>query len=89
MKKLLALMIFLLIIPKASGQRDKLDESILELINNETDQYRNIYIDLHKNPELSHMEFETSRKMAEELRSIGFEVTSGVGGNGVVGIFKW
>jgi hippurate hydrolase len=26
--------------------------------------------------------------MAEELKSIGFEVTSGVGGNGVVGIFK-
>lgn len=87
-EKLLALVLLLLIIPKAYAQRDNLNEKILGLIYNETDQYRNIYIDLHKNPELSFMEFETSRKMAEELKSIGFEVTSGVGGNGVVGIFK-
>ena len=88
MEKLLALVLLILIIPKADGQQDNLDKKILELINNETDQYREIYIDLHKNPELSHMEFETSGKMAEELKSIGLEVTTGVGGNGVVGIFK-
>jgi hippurate hydrolase len=34
------------------------------------------------------MEYETSKKMANELRSIGLEVTTGVGGNGVVGVFK-
>jgi hippurate hydrolase len=88
MEKLLALVLLLLIIPKAVGQRENLDERILKLINTETDQYRRIYRDLHKNPELSTMEFETSGKMAEELKSIGFDVTSGVGGTGVVGIFK-
>ena len=88
MEKLLALVLLLLIIPKVNAQRDNLNGKILELTNNETDSYRNIYIDLHKNPELSLMEFKTSVKIAEELRSIGFEVTSGVGGNGVVGIFK-
>jgi hippurate hydrolase len=88
MEKLLALVLLLLIIPKAVGQRENLDERILKLINTETDQYRRIYRDLHKNPELSTMEFETSGKMAEELKSIGFDVTSGVGGTGVVGIFN-
>ncbi len=34
------------------------------------------------------MEFETSKKMAAELRDMGFDVTEGVGGNGVVGILN-
>jgi len=83
-----SILLLLLIITKASGQRDNLNGKILELIKNETDQYRNIYMDLHKNPELSLMEFNTSGKMADELRSIGFDVTSGVGGTRVVGVFR-
>jgi len=83
-----SILLLLLIITKASGQRDNLNGKILELIKNETDQYRNIYMDLHKNPELSLMEFNTSGKMADEFRSIGFDVTSGVGGTGVVGVFR-
>lgn len=47
-----------------------------------------MYQDLHRNPELSLMEFKTAAKMAESLRKLGFEVTAGVGGNGVVGIFR-
>ncbi len=47
-----------------------------------------LYIDLHKNPELSFMEQKTAGKMAEQLRSLGFEVHAGIGGNGVVGILK-
>ncbi|MBK8881133.1 MAG: amidohydrolase [Bacteroidales bacterium] len=88
MEKLLALVLLILIMPKVNGQRDNLNGKILELIDNETDRYRNVYKDLHQHPELSNMEFETSKKMAEELKSIGFDVTTGVGGNGVVGIFK-
>ena len=43
---------------------------------------------LHQNPELSFQEFETAKRMAAELKSIGFEVTENFGGNSVVGIFK-
>lgn len=43
---------------------------------------------LHQNPELSFQEFETSKRMAAELRAVGFEVTEKFGGNSVVGIFK-
>ncbi|MCA1829457.1 MAG: amidohydrolase [Myxococcales bacterium] len=47
-----------------------------------------LYIDLHKNPELSSHEEKTAAKMADELRKLGYEVTTGVGGTGVVGVMK-
>ena len=47
-----------------------------------------LYIDLHKNPELSLHEEKTAAKMAGRLRNLGFEVTERVGGYGVVGVLK-
>jgi amidohydrolase len=47
-----------------------------------------LYRDLHQHPELSSHETETSAKLAAELRQLGYEVTTGVGGTGVVGILK-
>lgn len=46
------------------------------------------YIDLHEHPELSTHEVQTAQKMADGLRKLGFEVTTGVGGTGVVGVLK-
>jgi hippurate hydrolase len=42
----------------------------------------------HQNPELSLMEFKTAKRLASELRAVGFDVTEGVGGTGVVAIMK-
>ncbi|WP_086931942.1 amidohydrolase [Agarilytica rhodophyticola] len=42
----------------------------------------------HRNPELSHLEFKTSKRLAKELRAAGFEVTEGIGKTGVVAIMK-
>jgi len=47
-----------------------------------------LYIDLHKNPELSLHEDKTAAKMATRLRALGFEVTEHVGGHGVVGVLR-
>lgn len=47
-----------------------------------------VYYDLHEHPELSFHETQTSQKMADGLRKLGFEVTTGVGGTGVVGVLK-
>ena len=47
-----------------------------------------LYLDLHKNPELSTKEQRTSARMADELRKLGYEVTAGVGGTGVVGVLR-
>lgn len=42
----------------------------------------------HQNPELSFLEFNTSARLAKELRAAGFDVTEGVGKTGVVAIMK-
>lgn len=44
--------------------------------------------DFHENPELSNREFETSKKIATHLKSLGLEVQTGVAHTGVVGILK-
>jgi amidohydrolase len=51
-------------------------------------QVETLYLDLHRNPELSYHEEKTAAKIAEQLRKLGYDVTTGVGGNGVVGVFK-
>jgi hippurate hydrolase len=47
-----------------------------------------LYRDLHQHPELSQREEKTAAKMAERLRKLGFEVITGVGGTGVVGVLR-
>ena len=42
----------------------------------------------HQNPELSHKEVKTAERLAAELKKIGAEVTTGVGGTGVVALIK-
>ena len=57
-------------------------------IESEIPYLRELYIDIHKNPEISLMEKETSIKLANELRKVGFEVEENFGGYGIVGILK-
>jgi amidohydrolase len=47
-----------------------------------------IYRDLHEHPELSFQEERTAKVVAERLTAAGFEVTTGVGGTGVVGVLR-
>ncbi|MFI4970624.1 MAG: amidohydrolase, partial [Lysobacterales bacterium] len=47
-----------------------------------------LYTDLHSHPELSTQETRTAALAAERLRKAGFEVTTGVGGTGVVGLLR-
>ena len=44
--------------------------------------------DIHSHPELSFQETRTAKLVADHLRSLGLEVQTGVGGNGVVGILR-
>ena len=52
------------------------------------DDLQHLYKDLHQTPELSFMEINTAKKMAGELRSLGFEVHEGVEGNTLVGLYR-
>lgn len=47
-----------------------------------------LYLDFHRNPELSFEEKETAARFAAELKQLGVEVTTEVGGHGVVGILR-
>jgi metal-dependent amidase/aminoacylase/carboxypeptidase family protein len=47
-----------------------------------------LYKDVHSHPELSMQETRTAKLAADRLTSAGFEVTSGVGKTGVVGILR-
>ena len=47
-----------------------------------------LYFDLHRHPELSLHEQRTAATLAAVLRELGFEVTEGVGGTGVVGVLR-
>lgn len=44
--------------------------------------------DIHQHPELSFQETRTAKLVADHLKSLGLEVQTGVGGNGVVGILR-
>lgn len=47
-----------------------------------------MYKDLHQNPELGFMEVRTAGIVAKELKVLGYEVITGIGKTGVVGILK-
>lgn len=54
----------------------------------DTSELAELYRDLHANPELSFREERTAGLVAEHLRAQGYDVTTGVGGTGVVGILR-
>lgn len=47
-----------------------------------------IYKDIHSHPELSMQEARTAGLAADHLRAVGYEVTTGVGKTGVVGLLR-
>ena len=47
-----------------------------------------LYTQLHQHPELSFHEKETAARIAQEWRDAGFQVTTGVGGHGVVAVMR-
>jgi amidohydrolase len=52
------------------------------------DHWADVYRDLHANPELGFAETRTAGIVESHLVSMGFEVTAGVGGTGVVGLVR-
>ena len=47
-----------------------------------------LYIDLHRNPELAFHEQRTAAELAERVKALGYDVTTGIGGTGIVAILK-
>jgi amidohydrolase len=63
-------------------------ESIIGSVNGILDDLESLYKDVHEHPELSMQEERTAGIAAERLRKAGFDVTTGVGKTGVVGLLE-
>ena len=63
--------------------------ALTNAIDKDYDQHlASLWDHFHRNPELSLMEFKTAKRLAKELREVGFKVTEGIGGTGIVAIMK-
>jgi hippurate hydrolase len=77
--------------PAGTGLKGPWPERLKEIrarIDQEYASLEALYKHLHSNPELSHEEVKSAARMAQELKALGFEVTTGVGGTGVVGVLR-
>lgn len=63
---------------------DKLDDDMNQMLP----ELEAIYKDIHRNPELSMQEFRTAKIAADHLTQYHYEVSTGIGGTGVVGLMK-
>ena len=63
-------------------------ESIIDGVRGILDDVEGLYKDVHRHPELSMQEERTAGLAAERLRQAGFDVTTGVGKTGVVGLLE-
>jgi amidohydrolase len=85
----------LLLAPHASiapvapvAHADPLDVTIAQTLRQRERALVAIRHDLHQHPELSGQEERTAGIVADHLRELGFEVRTGVGGHGVVGLLR-
>ena len=72
-------------IPDDLPQRKALVQAI---IDDQAKSLDALYKYLHSHPELSYEEEKTAARLAKELTTLGFDVTTNVGGHGIVGVLK-
>ncbi|MGE0378763.1 MAG: M20 family metallopeptidase, partial [Planctomycetaceae bacterium] len=65
-----------------------LAEEVAAWVDSQMENLVELYQHFHAHPELSYQEEQTARRFAEELQAAGCEVTTGIGGHGVVGLLR-
>jgi len=83
-----AILLLILAATGSSVAADVTSPDLDRVLDREYASLDSLYRDLHARPELSLHEQETARRIAMELKAAGFEVTTGVGGNGVVAVLR-
>jgi hippurate hydrolase len=81
----LALLAAILVFVPTAHAADSLRDSIAVDYDSNLEE---LFLHFHQNPELSNFEFETAKRLAEEIAALGFEVTMGVGGTGIVAVMQ-
>jgi len=59
-----------------------------EQVNAIYPEVESLYFDLHRSPELAMHEQQTAAKLAERMKALGYEMTTGVGGTGIVAVLR-
>jgi amidohydrolase len=76
----------------AAAQTSKITPELSQLVDAEikadASRLETIFKDIHQNPELGFMEVRTAGIVARELQALGYEVKTGIGKTGVVGILR-
>lgn len=72
----------------AQGISKELADRISKSVDADTKHLTDVFKDLHQHPELGFMETRTAGIVAKELKSLGYEVKTGIGKTGVVGILR-
>jgi hippurate hydrolase len=73
--------------PPAGWVKDRLTE-VDGRLDAEIKDLVALYQHIHSNPELSLREVNTAKRLADEMRKAGYEVTEKLGGNGIVAVLK-
>lgn len=88
MKKILLFFLFagisVISVAQSSNLKQLIDQKA-DAIENQVIEWRRYF---HENPELSNREFNTAKKVADHLRSLGLEVETEVAHTGVVALLK-
>ncbi|MEV6022163.1 M20 family metallopeptidase [Streptomyces sp. NPDC052036] len=60
--------------------------TVLARLDDIRSDLEDLYKDLHRHPELGLREHRTAKKASDAMRDLGYEVTDGIGGTGVIGV---
>src|SRR5262249_17828019 len=72
----------------ASGVSAQTSQDVAEQVKALYPDVEKLYIDLHRNPELAFHEQRTAATLAARVQALGYEVTTGVGGTGIVALLR-
>jgi metal-dependent amidase/aminoacylase/carboxypeptidase family protein len=71
-----------------AGERTGSSRAVLANLEGFLPELEAVYTDIHAHPELSMQETRTAGIAADRLRAAGYEVTTGVGKTGVIGLLR-
>ena len=82
-----ALSFGVIVLATAAARAETVDD-VRQFVEKQYPSLESIYTTVHRNPELSEQEEKTAALLASELKSLGYDVTTNVGGHGVVAVMK-
>jgi len=85
---LLAPLLILLTCWTAGVSAGTTDDAVKRIVADNSGQLIASFKQFHQNPELGFQEFETAATIAAHFEKLGYPVTTGVGGTGVVSVFE-